>query len=351
MSKIAAADRAGLIAAAAALRDGAVLAMPTETVYGLAADARNSAAVSAIYALKSRPRFNPLIAHVAEGEAAQRQGRFTPAARALADAFWPGPLTLIVPARADCEVCDLARAGLDSVALRVPSHPIALALLEECGFPLAAPSANRSGRVSPTTSAHVLEEFPSGLFAILEGGPCAIGIESTILRCDEQGIAMLRPGAITRDSIEAMIGPLLARQSGPAHFQQKCSRGFVPENAPVQSFRASDPTKSGSDFACDALEIQAPGQLASHYAPRAALRLDARQALPGEAHLGFGAIEGDLNLSPSGDLAQAAANLFGHLRALDARGPAIIAIAPIPEIGLGEAILDRLRRAAAPRGA
>lgn len=311
MSKIAAADRAGLTAAAAALRDGAALAMPTETVYGLAADARNSAAVSAIYALKSRPRFNPLIAHVADGETAQRQGRFTPAARALADAFWPGPLTLIVPARADCEVCDLARAGLDSVALRVPSHPIALALLEECGFPLAAPSANRSGRVSPTTSAHVLEEFPFGLFAILEGGPCAIGIESTILRCDEQGIAMLRPGAITRDSIEALIGPLLARQSEPA--------------------------------------IQAPGQLASHYAPRAALRLDARQALPGEAHLGFGAIEGDLNLSPLGDLAQAAANLFGHLRALDARGPAIIAIAPIPETGLGDAILDRLRRAAAPR--
>ena len=311
MSRIKASDVAELEAAATALRDGAPLAMPTETVYGLAADARNPAAVSAVYTLKSRPRFNPLIAHVANMEAALRQGRFTPQARDLAEAFWPGPLTLIVPAAAGCDVCDLARAGLDSVALRVPAHPVALALLTACDFPLAAPSANRSGRISPTTSAHVLEEFPSGLFAILEGGPCRIGIESTILRCDEQGIALLRPGAITRDRIEALIGPLSVQPAGT--------------------------------------RIDAPGQLASHYAPRAALRLDAREAIPGEAHLGFGVIEGDLNLSPSGDMAQASANLFGYLRALDARGPAVIAVAPIPETGLGEAIVDRLRRAAAPR--
>ncbi len=311
MSRIKASDVAELEAAATALRDGAPLAMPTETVYGLAADARNPAAVSAVYTLKSRPRFNPLIAHVADMEAALRQGRFTRQARTLGEAFWPGPLTLIVPAAAGCDVCDLARAGLDSVALRVPAHPVALALLTACDFPLAAPSANRSGRISPTTSAHVLEEFPSGLFAILEGGPCRIGIESTILRCDEQGIALLRPGAITRDRIEALIGPLSVQPAGT--------------------------------------RIDAPGQLASHYAPRAALRLDAREAIPGEAHLGFGVIEGDLNLSPSGDMAQASANLFGYLRALDARGPAVIAVAPIPETGLGEAIVDRLRRAAAPR--
>ena len=311
MNTVTPADAAGLAAAAAALRDGAVLAMPTETVYGLAADARNPSAVSAVYALKSRPRFNPLIAHVADGAAALRQGHFTSQARALAEAFWPGPLTLIVPAAAGCDVCELARAGLDSVALRVPAHPVALALLQACGFPLAAPSANRSGRISPTTSAHVLEEIPNGLFAILEGGPCRIGIESTILRCDEHGITLLRPGAITRDRIEALVGPLVARPEGS--------------------------------------RINAPGQLASHYAPRAALRLDVRKAFPGEAHLGFGAIEGDFNLSPSGDMAQASANLFGYLRALDALGPAVIAVAPIPEIGLGEAILDRLRRAAAPR--
>lgn len=311
MSRIEVADAAGLEASAAALRAGAVLAMPTETVYGLAADARNPAAVSAVYSLKSRPRFNPLIAHVADGTAALRQGRFTPQARALAEAFWPGPLTLIVPAAEGCDVCGLARAGLDSVALRVPAHPVALALLIACGFPLAAPSANRSGRISPTTSAHVLEEIPSGLFTILEGGPCRIGIESTILRCDEHGITLLRPGAITRDRIEAVVGPLVARPEGS--------------------------------------RIDAPGQLASHYAPRAPLRLDASEAIPGEAHLGFGAIKGDLNLSPSGDMAQASANLFGYLRALDALLPAVIAVAPIPEIGLGEAILDRLRRAAAPR--
>lgn len=311
MSTIKAADLAGLAAAAAALGRGEALAMPTETVYGLAVDARNPVAVSAVYTLKSRPRFNPLIAHVADGAAALRQGLFTSQARALAEAFWPGPLTLIVPAAAGCDVCELARAGLDSVALRVPAHPVALALLQACGFPLAAPSANRSGRISPTTSAHVLEEIPNGLFAILEGGPCRIGIESTILRCDEHGITLLRPGAITRDRIEALVGPLVARHQGS--------------------------------------RIDAPGQLASHYAPRARLRLEASEANPGEAHLGFGAIEGDLNLSPSGDMAQASANLFGYLRALDALGPAVIAVAPIPEIGLGEAILDRLRRAAAPR--
>lgn len=315
MSKLLPADGAGLQEAAQALRRGAVVAIPTETVYGLAADARNSSAIGAVFSLKHRPRFNPLIAHVAHEDAAQREGVFTPAATALARAFWPGPLTLVLPARAGSSVCDLARAGLATLALRVPAHRAAQALLELCAFPIAAPSANRSGRISPTSTAHVLEEFPSGLAGILEGGPCSIGIESTIVRCSDDGTALLRPGAITRQAIEAVIGPL-------------------------QAWAAAD-------------GVQAPGQLASHYAPRASLRLDARTALPGEQHLGFGPIAGDLNLSPSGDLAEAAAKLFGYLRALDARGAHTIAVAPIlegpPEGGLGEAIMDRLRRAAAPR--
>ncbi len=311
MSPIFDADEAGLAAAAAALARGALVAIPTETVYGLGVDARQAKAVAALYAAKQRPRFNPLIAHVANAEAARREGVFTPAAQALAEAFWPGPMTLVVPSRPESQICDLARAGLPSLALRVPAHSIALALLTRCGFPVAAPSANRSGRISPTSAAHVLQDFPSGLAGILDGGPCAIGLESTIVRCDDQGATLLRPGGLKRASIEAVIGPLLL---------------------------------AGAEES-----VQAPGQLASHYAPRAAVRLNALSAAAGEVLLGFGAIDGDLNLSPSGDLAEAAAKLFQSLRVLDARGVGIIAVAPIPEIGLGEAIMDRLRRAAAPR--
>lgn len=304
-------DDAGLSLAAAALARGELIAIPTETVYGLAADARNPKAVAAVFAAKHRPRFNPLIAHVAHTGAAQQEGVFTPAALALAAAFWPGPLTLVLPARPESQVCALARAGLESIALRIPAHPVAQRLLTLCGFPLAAPSANRSGRISPTSAEHVLQDFPTGLAGIMDGGSCAIGIESTIVRCGEEGAALLRPGAIPRAAIEAVIGPLQSAQADAG--------------------------------------IEAPGQLASHYAPRALLRLSVLAPNKGEAHLGFGSIAGDLNLSARGDLSEAAANLFQHLRALDALGMASIAVAPIPETGLGEAIMDRLRRAAAPR--
>jgi L-threonylcarbamoyladenylate synthase len=310
---------AGLATASDILRSGGLVAFPTETVYGLGAGARSAEAVAGIYAAKTRPRFNPLIAHVESLEAAEAEGRFGPDARALARAFWPGSLTLVVPIAPGCRICDLARAGLDSVALRVPSHPVARALLAAAGLPVAAPSANRSGRVSPTTADHVLRDLDGRIDAILDGGRTAVGVESTIVACLDEPV-LLRPGGVTREAIEAVLGRRLAEP------------------------RSDGPTV-------------APGMLLSHYAPRAAVRLDAVALAPGEAGLDFGGrfvgqgARATLDLSPRADLAEAAANLFGFLRRLDDAlgGSGCIAVAPIPGAGLGEAIADRLARAAAPR--
>lgn len=296
--------------AARALAGGRLVIMPTETVYGLAADAGDPAAVAALYQAKGRPSFNPLIAHVAGLEAAARVAALDGRARRLAEAFWPGPLTLVATARADGGVCDLARAGLESVAVRVPAHPTAQALLAAFGGPLVAPSANRSGRPSPTTLADAVEETGAFAAEALEGGPCAVGLESTVIALLDGSARLLRPGAVTRNQIEALIGPLA---------------------------EAEDDAR------------RSPGRLARHYAPRAPMRLDVAAPAPGEAFLAFGpAAEGPgvFNLSPRADLAEAAANLFAFLRAADALGPVAIAVAPIPEAGLGEAINDRLRRAA-----
>ncbi len=292
--------------AAAILRRGGLVAFPTETVYGLGADATNGEAVAAVFAVKGRPRFNPLIVHVGSLHEAEGLVEFSAPARALAERFWPGPLTLVLPRRADCALSLLVSAGLDTVALRMPSHPLALRLIAETGRPIAAPSANRSGRVSPTTAAHVREELGGDVDLVLDGGPTPLGIESTVIGFEGGKPVLLRPGAVPREAL-----PPLAMPSSTA--------------------------------------IASPGQLESHYAPRAALRLDARETRPGEAMLGFGPGRADLNLSPRGDLREVAANLFAMLRALDASGAAAIAVAPIPDAGLGEAINDRLRRAAAPR--
>ncbi len=316
-----AADQAGLSRAAAILRRGGLVSFPTETVYGLGADATNAQAVAGIYAAKERPSFNPLIAHVGSVESAEIQGLFDETARRLARAFWPGPLTLVMPAAPTCTVSDLARAGLDSVALRVPAHPLAHALLEQAGRPIAAPSANRSGRVSPTDADHVLGDLDGRIDAVLDGGPAAVGLESTIVACLGGAPRLLRPGGVPREAIEALIGQEL---------------------------------ESGSEGGSSPL---APGMLASHYAPRARVRLNAGAVEPGEAALLFGP-EGPrniesagarLNLSRSGNLTEAAAHLFSYLRQLDASGAQTIAVSPIPETGLGEAINDRLRRAAAER--
>lgn len=315
--------------AAEHIAEGRLVAFPTETVYGLGADATNSRAIAAVFAAKGRPVFNPLIVHVASFEAAERLAEFSPAARNLAKAFWPGPLTLVLPRRSDCPVADLATAGLDTIAIRVPDHPVARVLLKATGRPIAAPSANRSGHVSATRAEHVAADLEGRVAMILDGGPTAHGLESTVLDISgsahyETGDAplMLRPGAITAEQIEAVTGQLLWR-------------AFDAEEQP-----ASHPTS--------------PGQLASHYAPRAAVRLNATDVAPGEALLAFGTpallTTGPvINLSPTGDLMEAAANLFAALRALDASGAKTIAVMPIPERSLGEAINDRLRRAAAPR--
>jgi len=281
--------------------------MPTETVYGLAADAANARAVAAVYAAKGRPSFNPLIAHVSDLAMARRIARFDARAEALAAAFWPGPLTLVLPAADTAAVCDLARAGLDTVAVRAPGHPLAHALIAALGGPVVAPSANRSGRPSPTTYADAMEETGEAAAAALDGGPCQIGLESTVVGLLDEA-RLLRPGAVTRAQIEAVIGPLA---------------------------EAEDDAK------------RSPGRLARHYAPNAPVRLEVTQAAPGEAWLSFGPSgTGPWNLSPGGDLAEAAANLFAYLRAADRTGPTGIAVAPIPSDGLGEAINDRLRRAA-----
>ena len=310
-----AADAAGIAEAARILRGGGLVAFPTETVYGLAADATSDAAVARIYAAKARPKFNPLIAHVPSLEVALGQGIFALDALRLAEAFWPGPLTLVVPIAQNATVCSVARAGLQSIALRVPAHPVALAVIAAVGRPLAAPSANRSGRVSPVTAAHVARDFTGEIDLILDGGRCQVGVESTIIECLECP-RLLRPGGIVRRDIEAVLGHALAGPSPPG-------------------------------------VLRSPGMLNSHYAPRAKLRLEAVALDEGEAGLDFGGIFGAgknvLDLSPRRDLAEAAANLFIFLRELDAREPACIAVAPIPHEGLGEAINDRLTRAAAPR--
>jgi len=305
------ADTRAIERAAAILRDGGLVAFPTETVYGLGADATNGKAVAAIFAAKQRPQFNPLIVHVKDRAEAEALVEFTPHARELAEAFWPGALTLVLPRQADCPLSLLVSAGLDTVALRVPSHPIARALIAAAGIPVAAPSANVSGHVSPTTAAHVAEEFGDRVDFILDGGPTTIGIESTVIGFEGDKPVLLRPGGVARDAIERVIGPLA-----------------TPSDTKIQS----------------------PGQLESHYAPRAKLRLDAHDAQPGEMLLGFGPqVSGAaLNLSPTGDLNEAAANLFAMLRALDKTSDAI-AVMAIPNEGLGEAINDRLMRAAAPR--
>ena len=310
---ILAADAAGIARAAALLGAGGLVAFPTETVYGLGGDARNDRAVAGIFDAKGRPRFNPLIVHLPDLAAAEAIAVFDDRARAVAQAFWPGPLTLVLPLRPGAGLSELVTAGLPTVAIRVPAHPLAQALLRAFGGPLAAPSANPSGKVSPTRASHVAEGLSGRIAAILDGGACAVGVESTILGLDGPPV-LLRPGGIPAEALEAMLGPL----------------------------------STGGDAA----KPSAPGQLASHYAPAAALRLNAGAVAPGEILLGFGPGPAALNLSPSGDLVEAAAGLFHLLREADRlAGPGgHIAVAPIPEKGLGRAINDRLRRAAAPRG-
>ncbi|SDT93162.1 L-threonylcarbamoyladenylate synthase [Stappia sp. ES.058] len=312
--------------AVAALKAGRLVGVPTETVYGLAADASNPTACAAIFAAKGRPHFNPLIAHVESLEAAQRHALFNARALALAEAFWPGALTLVLPKRADSPVCDLATAGLDSIALRVPAAPVMRALARAVGAPLAAPSANRSGRISGTTANAVAGDLGPALAMLIDAGPTPVGVESTIVGLTGPEAVLLRPGGIARERIEQLLGARLA--------------------APAASATTTEAP-------------QAPGMLSSHYAPGARVRLNATEVLPGEALMRFGpdlpqdaeqavAVE---NLSPDGDLTQAAARLFQALRRLDSSGAHSIAVMPVPENGLGEAINDRLRRAAAPRPA
>lgn len=309
-----------LAVAGSLLAEGRLVAFPTETVYGLGADATDPTAIARLYAAKGRPSFNPLIAHVSTIEDAVLLGDFPEVALKLARAFWPGALTLVVPVLTDSPVCELARAGLPSLAIRVPDHPIAQEILQRAGRPIAAPSANRSGHISPSTSEHVLADLDGIINAVVDGGPTAIGVESTILGCLDDTVVMLRPGGIPREAIEAVLGFSLTESTDDAE-------------API-----------------------APGRLSSHYAPTHALRLDATAINPGEACLAFGLPLPDganpaltLTLSERGDLAEAAANLYHHLRALDGLATTGIAVAPIPAHGLGEAILDRLSRAAAPR--
>ncbi len=317
-------ERESAIAAAvAALAAGRLVGLPTETVYGLGADATDGLAVAAIYAAKGRPSFNPLIAHVPDLDAAERHGVFDATARALAQAFWPGPLTLVVPKRPESPISDLACAGLDSIGLRVPADAVTREILARFGRPIAAPSANRSGRVSPTRAEDVVEELGDAVAEVIDTGPTPVGVESTIVSVLDGTARLLRPGGVPREAIERVIGGPLAdgREGGE-------------ETAP-----------------------RAPGMLSSHYAPNARVRLDARAVEPHEAVLGFGPIRprgweaarAFVDLSAGGDTAEAAARLFRALRDLDASGAEVIAVAPIPEGGLGEAIVDRLRRAAAPR--
>ena len=305
----------GIALAAERLRAGELVAFPTETVYGLGADATSDRAVAGIFAAKGRPRFNPLIVHLHDRAAAEALTLFDERARRLAEAFWPGALTLVLKRRANCPISRLCSAGLDSLAVRLPAHPVARDLLAACGLPLAAPSANRSGAVSPTTAAHVARSLGGRVSLILDGGPCGLGLESTVVDLSEATARLLRPGGVTREALEAEIGPL------------------------------ADPAEAAP---------RGPGMLESHYAPGLPLRLDATAVSPDEALLGFGPapLEGaavTINLSPEGDLVEAAANLFAALHELDRPGLSAIAVMPIPDQGLGLAINDRLTRAAAPR--
>lgn len=301
-------DQSGIDAAATLIRRGGCVAFPTETVYGLGADATSDTAVAGIYAAKARPSFNPLIVHVPDADAAQAYVTWSDQAEALAQAFWPGPLTLVLPLKPSAQISKLATAGLSTLAIRCPAHPVAQALLKAADRPVAAPSANPSGKISATQADHVLAGLSGAIDAVLDGGAAQVGVESTII-----GLAdtprLLRPGGLDQMEIEAVLGQPLA-----------------------------PPTQ----------DVTAPGQLASHYAPSAALRLNATQAAPDELLLGFGAVAGDRSLSSTADLKEAAANLFALLHWADAQGRPI-AVAPVPDTGLGLAINDRLRRAAAPR--
>jgi L-threonylcarbamoyladenylate synthase len=308
------ATTASIERAAEILRSGGLVAFPTETVYGLGGDATDDRAVAAIFEAKGRPKFNPLIVHVADPDAAFALGVATNAARRLAEKFWPGPLTLVLRRADGCPVSLLASAGLDTLAVRVPRHPVAQALLRAAGRPLAAPSANRSGRVSPTTAQHVIESLGGRVALILDGGACPVGVESTVVDVSGEAPALLRPGGAIQEDIEAVIGKLPTA---------------TPTSAP-----------------------KSPGQLESHYAPALPLRLDAETAQPDEALLAFGpevpaGARLTLNLSRSGDLTEAASNLFAMLRQLDGSTCHAIAVMPVPDTGLGRAINDRLRRAAA----
>jgi L-threonylcarbamoyladenylate synthase len=315
ITRILKADARAIEEASALLKDGKLVAFPTETVYGLGANALDDFAVSAIFAAKQRPRFNPLIVHVHDREEAEELVRFNTLAAGLADAFWPGPLTLVLPRREPSALAALVSAGLATAAVRAPAHKVARALVEAAGAPVAAPSANRAGQVSPTTAKHVADELAGRVDMILDAGPCPVGIESTVIGFDKDKPVLLRAGAVVREEIEKITGPL------------------------------HDPL---GDI------IQSPGMMASHYAPRAYLRLNATEVKSGEALLAFGCDipEGAVatsNLSEAGDLREAAVNLFAMLRRLDSTGAAAIAVMPVPGRGLGEAINDRLARAAAPR--
>ena len=297
--------------AAEMLRNGKLVAFPTETVYGLGADARNGEAVARIFAAKSRPNFNPLIVHVPDMVAAEQIAAFDAEARVLADAFWPGPMSLVLPLRSDASISGLVSAGLDTIAIRIPAHPLASELLRETGCPVAAPSANPSGQISPTTAAHVLAGLSGRIDAVIDGGACSVGVESTIIGAAPT--TLLRAGGVTLEDMETLLG---------------------------RSITVRD--ESGT--------LNAPGQMASHYAPDASLRMNATNRTPEEIVIGFGPIACDLNLSLTGNLTEAAANLFAHLRAADEMAKdGKIAVTPVPNVGLGMAINDRISRAAAPR--
>lgn len=315
MNRLVPADGAGIREAARALAEGRLVAFPTETVYGLGAVVTDDRAVARIFVAKRRPHHNPLIAHAADRAMAAGFAWLDERAERLADAFWPGPLTLVLPLKSGVPLSPLVTAGLSTVGVRVPAHPVARRLIEETGLPVAAPSANRSGRVSPTTAEHVLRDLGDAVDLVVDAGPCPVGLESTIVDLSEPERArLLRPGGLSRERIEALIGPLEGVDGGP---------------------------------------VRAPGLLGRHYAPRRPLRLGARRVAADEALLAFGpeppaGARVTLNLSPRGDLAEAAANLFAMLRRLDEAEVRAIAVMPIPAEGLGEAINDRLRRAALP---
>ncbi len=311
-------DPAAIGRAVAVLRAGGLVAMPTETVYGLAADAGDPQAVARVFAAKGRPRFNPLIAHVADARMAARCVGIPPAARDLIDAFWPGPLTLVLPRRADAPIAEAASAGLPTLAVRAPAHETAHALITAFGGPLVAPSANLSGHVSPTRAEHVLADLEGRVDLVLDAGACSVGLESTVVRVTTEGrVRILRPGAVTPADLARVLG----------------------DDAPIDGTRTTT----------QAVRIEAPGMLSRHYAPEKPLRLDVRTPAPDEFLIGFGKVAGDANLSPAGDLREAAARLFALLRKAEASERPRIAVAPIPEEGLGLAIRDRLSRAARPR--